>query len=315
MSPPESTVWDAHGTGTSLGDPIEIGAVRKVQIKNPRKEPLFLASLKANIGHLEGGAAMSAMIKCILQVSATKCMPTGHFKVLNPHLEHTTFDCYYGSEAGLFNYRQGHSQVSSYGFGGSNAHGIFWGESIDLSGDILVAWYRRLRSSALPEVRPVGTNPDDWDSDYPAADAKPGDTYTVTIESGEKATTPIKWVKVRDAPDEEEEDSDVNYDIVGNFNDWEGDRMMAGSVPGMHVTTVEVPDSGSLEFRFLEAGDEDKVLAPVVDLCQRKTTPVSGPEKDLKNKWLINGEPGMEFEIQLLVTKDRKTVTWLRPVD
>merc|ERR1712232_92765 len=156
---------------------------------------------------VEGGAAMSAMVKCILQVASTKCAPTGHFKVLNPHLEHTTFDAFYGSEASSFHYRQGHSQVSSYGFGGSNAHGIFWGESIELSGDILVAWYQRLRSSALPEVRPVGTNPDDWDSDYPAADAKPGDTYTVTIESGETATTPIKWVKVRDAPDEEEEDS------------------------------------------------------------------------------------------------------------
>merc|ERR1719413_171033 len=59
MTPPESTVWECHGTGTSLGDPIEVGAVRKVQIKMPRIEPLMIATSKSNIGHLEGGAAMA----------------------------------------------------------------------------------------------------------------------------------------------------------------------------------------------------------------------------------------------------------------
>merc|ERR1719215_1716359 len=63
MTPAESTVWECHGTGTSLGDPIEIGAVRKTQIKIQRPEPLMLSSNKANIGHLEGGAGMAAMVK------------------------------------------------------------------------------------------------------------------------------------------------------------------------------------------------------------------------------------------------------------
>merc|ERR1719486_236463 len=53
MTPPESTVWECHGTGTSLGDPIEVGAVRKVQIKVARSEPLMVSTSKSNIGHLE----------------------------------------------------------------------------------------------------------------------------------------------------------------------------------------------------------------------------------------------------------------------
>jgi polyketide synthase-associated protein len=313
ISPAESTVWDCHGTGTSLGDPIEVGAVRKVQIKQPRTEPLLLGSIKSNIGHLEGGAAASAMMKCIMQVGSCKFCPIVHFNQLNPHLENTTFDALYQNEGAMFHYEQGHSQVSSYGFGGSNAHGIFWGERMAMAPDILESWQRRLKKSALPEVRPVGTNPDNWDSDYPSADAKPGDKYTVTVEKGDTRSTPIKWVKVSEANDDEDED--INYDIVGNFNNWEGDRMMSGSVRGMHVTTVEVPEDGKLEFRFTESGQEDKILAPSVADCRRRTVPVIGPAKDLTNKWVVIGEPAEELEIQLLVTKERKTVTWLKPPD
>merc|ERR1719150_1543615 len=53
MTPPEASSWECHGTGTSLGDPIEVGAVRKVQIKMQRPEPLMITTAKSNIGHLE----------------------------------------------------------------------------------------------------------------------------------------------------------------------------------------------------------------------------------------------------------------------
>merc|ERR1712060_105337 len=72
MTPPESTVWECHGTGTSLGDPIEVGAVRKVQIKMPRVEPLMIATSKSNIGHCEGSAAITAMCKCVVTVIRCK---------------------------------------------------------------------------------------------------------------------------------------------------------------------------------------------------------------------------------------------------
>merc|ERR1719384_1933931 len=86
MTPPESTVWECHGTGTSLGDPIEVGAVRKIQIKMNRQEPLMIVSNKTNIGHLEGGAAMAVMVKCILQSKMARCLPTLHLRTLNAHL-------------------------------------------------------------------------------------------------------------------------------------------------------------------------------------------------------------------------------------
>merc|ERR1712066_101616 len=98
MVPPESTVWECHGTGTSLGDPIEVGAVRKVQIRMQRLEPLMLTSNKTNIGHLEGGAAMGAICKCVLQCKHAKCLSTLHLRTLNPHLEHAAFDAIFQTE-------------------------------------------------------------------------------------------------------------------------------------------------------------------------------------------------------------------------
>merc|ERR1712066_748176 len=130
MVPPESTVWDCHGTGTSLGDPIEVGAVRKVQVRMPRVEPLLLGSTKSNIGHLEGGAAMGSITKCIIQCKYAKCYPTLHCHTLNPHLEHAAFEALFQTEDSEMPYIQGHCQVSSFGFGGSNGHGVFWGHNI-----------------------------------------------------------------------------------------------------------------------------------------------------------------------------------------
>merc|ERR1719210_1394587 len=107
MTPPESTVWDAHGTGTSLGDPIEIGAVRKVQIKHKRLEPLMIASSKSNFGHLEGSAAGIAMNKCVMVVIKAICAPTIHLKTLNPHLDHSAFEAIFCTEVNPYKYKQG----------------------------------------------------------------------------------------------------------------------------------------------------------------------------------------------------------------
>jgi acyl transferase domain-containing protein len=58
----EISTYEAHGTGTLLGDPIEIGAVVKILGKG-RSNALCISCSKTNIGHLEGGAGMSGFVK------------------------------------------------------------------------------------------------------------------------------------------------------------------------------------------------------------------------------------------------------------
>merc|ERR1712061_649807 len=66
LKPPEIDTTECHGTGTSLGDPIEIGAYRKVMATAPREQPVTITSSKSNIGHCEGSAGISGFLKCVL---------------------------------------------------------------------------------------------------------------------------------------------------------------------------------------------------------------------------------------------------------
>merc|ERR1712125_120173 len=59
------TIAECHGTGTALGDPIEIGSLRGTMAKGRGAEALLCTSAKSNIGHLEAGAGMAGVIKCV----------------------------------------------------------------------------------------------------------------------------------------------------------------------------------------------------------------------------------------------------------
>lgn len=310
MTPPESTCWECHGTGTSLGDPIEVGAVRKVQIKQTREEPLMMSTAKSNIGHLEGGAAMAGMMKCVMQVMYGECFATLHVRQLNPHLDHAAFEAFFETECGCFKFEQGHSQVSSLGFGGSNGHAIFWGRKV--SGAALDPYQmiqKKMKKMPPPEVRVIGDNPDEWDADLPEAEVKPGDKYKIYFSSDDPKDTPLRWVK---ETEEVEEDDDASFSITGSFNGWEEDRMAPGDVPGQFMTTITMPSSGSAEFRFCKDGDTGKVVCPQEPNCSRKTAPIVGPDAGLKYNWLITGEADSEVQIELLYLQGKYSILWFK---
>ena len=79
---------EAHGTGTSLGDPIEIEAMAEVYGKNrPADRPLVVGSVKTNIGHLEAAAGVSSLIKVILALQHQEIPPHLHLQQPNPHVD------------------------------------------------------------------------------------------------------------------------------------------------------------------------------------------------------------------------------------
>ncbi|CAM3177004.1 type I polyketide synthase [Mycobacterium intermedium] len=116
---------ETHGTGTPLGDPIEIEGLRTAfEVSDtPRPGPCAIGSVKSNIGHLEVAAGIAALIKTILCLKNKAIPPTLHFTSPNPelHLDRTPFTVQskYGPWESDGVRRAG---VSSFGIGGTNAH-------------------------------------------------------------------------------------------------------------------------------------------------------------------------------------------------
>lgn len=191
IRPPESTFWNCHGTGTALGDPIEVGGIRRVQARERRLTPLLLCTNKPMTGHLEGGAAMTTLIAATLQVKSASTPALCHFRRLNPNLDQS-FDFVITNEVLTSNVANNNVHVSSFGFGGTNAHCILWGTAQSESMDAVALVLSRIRKMAPPEVRVNGDDPSLWEWDGPDVTVKPGDRYRLSFELEDFC---VRWTK------------------------------------------------------------------------------------------------------------------------
>ncbi|QKG83775.1 amino acid adenylation domain-containing protein [Kroppenstedtia pulmonis] len=118
---------EAHGTGTQLGDPIEVAALtRAFGTYTEKKEYCAISSVKSNIGHLDAAAGVTGLIKAILQLKHKKLVPSLHFETPNPEINFENTPFYVNTE--LKEWQRNDSPrragVSSFGIGGTNAHVI-----------------------------------------------------------------------------------------------------------------------------------------------------------------------------------------------
>lgn len=116
---------EAHGTGTPMGDPIEVAALTKVfRDQTDATGPCLLGSVKSNVGHLDAAAGVTGLIKASLALKHGVVPPTLHFSSPNPELRLETSPFVINNEAVAWQ-GQGSPRragVSSFGIGGTNAH-------------------------------------------------------------------------------------------------------------------------------------------------------------------------------------------------
>ncbi|KAI9831662.1 MAG: hypothetical protein M1819_004728 [Sarea resinae] len=123
--------FEAHGTGTQAGDPLEsgaigatIGQVRPVDEKGD-KVPLYVGSVKTNIGHTEGASGLAGVIKAVLALEHGVIPPNIHFEKPNPRIDLKGWNLRVPTESLPWPHAgQRRVSVNSFGFGGSNAHVI-----------------------------------------------------------------------------------------------------------------------------------------------------------------------------------------------
>jgi len=119
---------EAHGTATSLGDPIEVAALTRAY--GPResgKSRCGLGSLKSNLGHLDAAAGVASLIKATLCLSHGELVPSLHFRVPNPEIDFDKGPFFVTTENRAWASPADHPRraaVSSFGIGGTNAHVI-----------------------------------------------------------------------------------------------------------------------------------------------------------------------------------------------
>ncbi|KAJ0311094.1 hypothetical protein COL516b_001797 [Colletotrichum fioriniae] len=127
LSYDDTGYFEAHGTGTPLGDPLELGAVGVVFGPSRRgtQTPLYVGSVKTNIGHTEGSAGLAGVVKAVLAVEKGYIPANAGFETLNPKLRLDEWGLALPLEtmpwpvSGLRR-----ASINSFGFGGANAHVI-----------------------------------------------------------------------------------------------------------------------------------------------------------------------------------------------
>lgn len=126
VDPATVSYIEAHGTATTLGDPIEVAALAEAFGSEPRAGRCALGSVKTNIGHLDAAAGVAGFIKTVLALQHREIPPSLHYRRPNPKIDFEHAPFFVNAELRRWDSVDGprRAGVSSFGIGGTNAHVI-----------------------------------------------------------------------------------------------------------------------------------------------------------------------------------------------
>jgi amino acid adenylation domain-containing protein len=125
VDPQTVTYIEAHGTGTPLGDPIEVAALTQAfRTKTAQKGFCAIGSVKSNVGHLNTAAGIAGLIKTVLALKHQQLPPTLNFEQPNPDIDFANSPFYVNTRLSPWVSPDSprRAGISSFGFGGTNAH-------------------------------------------------------------------------------------------------------------------------------------------------------------------------------------------------
>lgn len=124
LSPQSTGYFECHGTGTPVGDPVEVAAIGRV-FASTRASPLLVGSVKTNLGHSESASGITGVIKCVLALENDCIPPTAGVTNLNPAIDFDTARVEVVTEPTRWpTDLLRRASVNSFGYGGANAHCI-----------------------------------------------------------------------------------------------------------------------------------------------------------------------------------------------
>ncbi|WP_270171065.1 hybrid non-ribosomal peptide synthetase/type I polyketide synthase [Paenibacillus sp. SYP-B4298] len=121
LGPEEISYIETHGTGTPLGDPIEVEALA-LAFGEQQPGSCAIGSVKTNIGHLDAAAGVAGFVKTVLALYHRKLPPSLHYEQPNPKISFGQTPFYVNTELTDWKAPVRRAGVSSFGMGGTNAH-------------------------------------------------------------------------------------------------------------------------------------------------------------------------------------------------
>lgn len=312
IKPREIDTTECHGTGTSLGDPIEIGAYRKVMAEDPRAEPVTITSSKSNLGHCEGSAGVSGFTKCVLLCMYGEGTPNCHLSCLNPHLDMDGFPGIITTEGLTFKAENSYNGVLSFGFGGTNACALVWGPNVMTSRalttkDLYSQVMDKIMNAPAQEVTITGDDWDEWEMGGPERDSKPGDQWDIEIDEDGV----VEYTK----KEKEMPEPGAVFYLTGSFNDWSYESLDADdALPGLHSTTIEIGDSGLEEFQVNADQDPAMNFYPGMQQCTMKSAAIKGPGfASRESSWCIKGQAGDRYRVEFYASEAGSvSISWIK---
>jgi len=159
LTPSDITIAECHGTGTALGDPIEVSALRDVM--KDRKSAIVLTTAKSNFGHMEACAGAGGIAKCMMMLTGCMGSPNVHLNLINPHIEFIGFPAIFVDNMVDCGANVGIAGVSSFGVGGTNARGDIWNRKVigaNSTSEVNTFKKLRLRSVLYDRIRRNGSS-------------------------------------------------------------------------------------------------------------------------------------------------------------
>ncbi|KGQ12279.1 Lovastatin nonaketide synthase [Beauveria bassiana D1-5] len=123
ISPSDVGFVEAHGTGTKVGDPLEATAIHNFFGQGrTKRSPLYLGSVKTNIGHLENASGLLSVIKSTLMLERNFILPNTNFEKANPAIPLDEWNIKVPTTIRPWPKGKRFISINNFGFGGSNAH-------------------------------------------------------------------------------------------------------------------------------------------------------------------------------------------------
>ncbi|XP_060084446.1 uncharacterized protein LOC132563711 [Ylistrum balloti] len=157
INPSHVQYIEAHGTGTPIGDPVEVNSLGSffkdypIQPNDVTKQR-FIGSVKTNIGHLESGAGAASLIKTLLMMNYAKIVPSLHSLPRNPKIDFENYELQIPTSVNPWPVLEDGSRaacINCFGFGGTNSH-AFVRQWVGRSNDTNTTMNKNLKSTCIP---------------------------------------------------------------------------------------------------------------------------------------------------------------------